>query len=167
MNYEQLETQIVARVDANTPSSVVVAAFPENNAELIKPYEGAHITVLYKGSTFGDGSRGQSLVRSTAQVVQHEVVRFDLIIRSRFLRGHDYSCLRLLKSVRSALVGYMPDDCDRVSMTGSEMVFSQDEQPGDVFTYVCSFETTTLAVENFDEATEQLGVLTDVEFNWP
>ncbi len=154
MNYELLETQIVERLLAYTPNGVVVVAFPENNAEFAKPFMSAHISVLYKGSHFGDGAKNWT--RSIGQTVQNEIVRFDLIIRSRFLRGADHACLPLLKTVRTALVGYVPDNCDKVYMTGSEMVFPSDEQAGDIFTYVCTFEAVTLAVEAFDEQQDQL-----------
>lgn len=156
MNYELLEQQIVEKLAVDAPDGVETVAFPESNGDFAKPFEGAHISVLYKGSRFGDGGNSQNFARSTAQTVQSETVRFDLIIRSRFLRGVDHSCLRLLKTVRTSLVGFMPDNCDRVYMTGSEMVFPSDEQPADIFTYICSFEAHTLAVEAFDEQQDVL-----------
>ncbi len=163
MNYELLESQIVERVASFAPTGVEVVAFPENNADFVKPFEGAHISVLYKGSRYGDGA--QSWTRSTAQHVQLETVRVDLIIRSRFLRGADYGCLPLLKTVRTALVGYMPDNCDRVYMTGSEMIFPSEEQPGDIFTYVCTFEATSLAVEAWDDTTGDMATITQITLN--
>lgn len=146
MNYELLEQETVDRIAAYVPAGVEVVPFPENNAEMVKPFESAHISVLYRGSKFSDPI-------STAQITQTETNQIEVVLRSRFLRGADHSCYQLLKAIRKALIGWQASDCDRMYAAKSELVIPSTEEPGDIFTYILSFENTTFAVEDWEETT--------------
>lgn len=162
MTYEQIEQEVVARLQDKMPTGVEVAEFAESDSQLVKPFENAHISVLYKGSRFGEP--GQNL-RSTAQVSQLETVQLEIIVRSRFLRGQTFSCMNLLKELRKALLGFRPTDCHRMYGVRSELVIPSSEEPSDIFTYICSFETSTLAVEEFDQNDGDGAPIEDIVFN--
>lgn len=166
MNYETLEQDFVARLSAKLPNVAQVQPMPESDAEVLKPDNGCVVTVAYTGSKFGESNHTRGSMRSTAQISQTETCQVEIVLKSRFLRVEPYSIFAILPQIKKALLGFQATDCDRAYMTGQQMMVDENRNT-DEFTWVLSFETTTLAVEDYDETQDQLGVLHDVIFNWP
>lgn len=160
MEYTQVEADVVARLVSKLPNGVTVVPLPESEAELRKPFQNARVTVCYKGSDYGDGSQG-GMLRSTAQVSQNETLQLEVVIQSRFLRDKAFACYPLLSAVKKALIGFEPTHCHKMYARKNDWL-ANDQEPADLFTYVCSFECTTLVVEEYDTTAEDGARITQI-----
>lgn len=161
MNYEQLETDIVTRLQPYMPAGVNVVPLPESDADMQgKPFINSRVTVMYTGSKYGDP--GENRMRSTGQMVQNETVMFDVFIQSRYLRTGDDSLHKMIPLVKRKLIGFVPTDCDRCFMDDQKIDIDKQDQ-SDIFNCVLSFRTTTLAVEEYDDTTDNGAVITSIE----
>ena len=165
MNYEQLETDIVARLQPFMPTGVDVMKLPESEKDLEGlPFQNGRITVCYKGSDYGDGQRGANLMRSTAQMVQNEQLQVEIVIQSRFLRTGNDSAHKLLALIKRALVGFSPANCDRMYIH-KQIMLPDEREVADIYTFVQSFECTSLIVEDFDDTSEDIALISQITVN--
>lgn len=166
MNYETLETDIVARLSPFMPQGVDAVKLPESDADLRgKPFMSGRVTVMYASSEYGDPG-ANNFLRTTAQVAQLETVTTDVVVQSRFLRGKPDSLHRLVALVKRALTGFMPTDCNRMYLRRQRVVEKLLEQDAsDLFTCVLEFECTTLNVEEFDSTTGDGAPISQVQFD--
>lgn len=164
MNYAQLETEVVAKLEPFMPAGVSVVPFPDSEQDLDgKPFIRGRITVMYVDSDFGDlGSN--NMLRSTAQVVQNEELVLEVVIQSRFLRTGNDSLYALIALVKRTLLGFEPTHCHRIHAKKFKRV-SDDQDASDLFTQVLHFSTSTLAVEAYDESSETIGTINQIQIN--
>ena len=114
----EIESSIVARLDAEL-DSVDVRAFPSSAEEYRKlPLGKSRILVAYAGSVFSEPTN-----RDT--IVQEQVLEFEITIQVRNLRGHD-GAYPFLDSVYTALSGYSPLNDSRVLYAVSEKLTDYD-----------------------------------------
>lgn len=162
MNYEQVETDIVNRLAPFMPFGVDVMKLPETENDLNgKPFRNGRITVCYKGSDFGDGIGQSNPLRSTAQTVQQEQLQIEIVVQSRLLRTGNDSGLKLIQLVKRALAGFKPTHCDRMHLI-KQLLLPDDKGGSDIYTFVQSFECTSLVVEEFDSTSEDIAVITQI-----
>jgi hypothetical protein len=165
MNYEQVETDIVERLQGLMPNGVQVIKLPESEEDLQGlPFQNARVTVCYKGSDYGDGMRGSNLLRSTGQTVKQEILQVEVVIQSRFLRTGNDSAHKLLALVKRSLVGFQPENCDRMYIH-KQIMLPDEREIADIYTFVQSFECTSMVVEEFDSTSEDIGLFSQITVN--
>lgn len=156
MDYELFETEIVNRLQA-LPSTDTIK-MPENEADHEKPFQKSRISVFYSGSKYKENDRPHPM-RALGQVVQNEIVSFELLIQSRKLRG-PIGILPVYKDVKMLLSGFKPSSCEKIYCKSFEFI-TLDKN---IWTYKACFETTTLSVQ--DEWDEEDGEpFASAEFN--
>lgn len=101
MDYEQLENDVVTRLNESLSTTHVIQNIPEAESEFDKEVRKTRIFVGYGGSDFGPS-------KSMSDVVQDEDGELILQVESRLLRGENNlywtldKCRKLLVNFRSA-----------------------------------------------------------------
>jgi hypothetical protein len=151
MNYDVVEAEIVTRLNAiKTSNSLTFIAnrLPEVQSGYDKPTTAARIYVAYKESKF-DG------IRTTDPVVQDETPHFEVVVQARKLRGAG-AMYHTLGWIRRALLGYKPQNCNRLYLVDASIVNNED----DMFTHSMVFACKTTIVQDVDA--ENLPVITEI-----
>lgn len=145
MNYETLETEIVARLTPFLTAGIAVEKLPELEADRSKPLPTkAKFTVIYAGSEYGSAL-------STAQISQEEKVFIQILIESTFLRG-SLGVYNLASLLKKALTGFKPSGCRRIQVTKHHTIGGENaEKINNMWNYNVIFQTTALHVEDFEE----------------
>lgn len=159
MDYELLESDITARL-VPLVASFEVKKLPESQEEYQRPFSIGRVSVVYAGSKFSELDDRNPL-RSIGQVVQNEILKIEILVQAKRLRGPK-GCFPIWQDLKTLLLGFRPSHCDKIYAKDFEYVgFDQAAQ---VWTYKACFETTTLSVQ--DEWDEEGGApLSTVEFN--
>ena len=104
MDYENLETEIVARLSPFLTVGITVEKLPELEADRKVPLPTkAKFTVIYAGSEYASPL-------STAQISQEEKIFIQVLIESTFLRGN-LGVYNLASVLKKALTGFQPSGC--------------------------------------------------------
>jgi len=150
MNYEVLESQIVGRLSFMESANISVEKMPEIESERKKPLPTkAKITVIYAGSEYPPPN-------STSQVRQEEKIFIQILIESTFLRGPQ-GVYNLISVLKEALIGYQPSFCTRIQAVKHHTIGSDDaDRINNMWSYNIIFQTTGIAVENYNEDTSVL-----------
>lgn len=145
MNYETLETEIVARLTPFLTVGIAVEKLPELEADRSKPLPTkARFTVIYAGSEYGNSM-------STAQISQEEKIFIQILIESTFLRG-SLGVYSLASVLKKALTGFHPSGCRRIQVTKHHTIGGENaEKINNLWNYNVIFQTTSLHVEDFEE----------------
>jgi len=145
MNYETLETEIVARLTPFLTVGIAVEKLPELEADRSKPLPTkARFTVIYAGSEYGSSL-------STAQISQEEKIFIQILIESTFLRG-TLGVYNLASVLKRALTGFRPSGCRRIQVTKHHTIGGENaEKINNQWNYNVIFQTTALHVEDFEE----------------
>lgn len=156
MDYELLETEIVDRLQA-LPSTTSIK-MPEVEADHEKPFQQSRISVFYAGSKYKENDSAHPL-RALGQVIQNEIISFELLIQSRKLRGA-FGVLPVYKDAKMLLSGFKPSNCEKVYCKSFEFIILEKN----VWTYKACFETTTISIQ--DEWDEEDGApFASADFN--
>jgi len=145
MNYENLETEIVARLTPFVTVGIAVEKLPELEADRSKPLPTkARFTVIYAGSEYGSSL-------STAQISQEEKIFIQVLIESTFLRG-TLGVYNLASVLKKALTGFQPSGCRRIQVTKHHTIGGENaEKINNLWNYNVIFQTTAVHVEDFEE----------------
>lgn len=145
MNYENLEIEIVDRLQPFTTVGVAVERLPELEINRTRPLPTkAKFTVIYAGSEYGSSL-------STAQISQEEKIFIQVLIESTFLRG-SAGVYNLASVLKKALTGFQPSGCRRIQVTKHHTIGGEDaEKINNMWNYNVIFQTTSLHVEDFTE----------------
>lgn len=145
MNYENLETEIVARLSPFLTVGITVEKLPELEAERKVPLPTkAKFTVIYAGSEYASPL-------STAQISQEEKIFIQILIESTFLRG-PVGVYNLASVLKKALTGFQPSGCRRMQVTKHHTIGGENaEKINNMWNYNVIFQTTSLHVEDFTE----------------
>lgn len=145
MNYENLETEIVARLTPFLTVGIAVEKLPELEADRSKPLPTkAKFTVIYAGSEYGSSL-------STAQISQEEKIFIQILIESTFLRG-TLGVYNLASILKKALTGFRPSGCRRIQVTKHHTIGGENaEKINNLWNYNVIFQTTSVHVEDFTE----------------
>ena len=145
MNYENLQDEIVTRLQPFTSAGITVERLPETEAQKkqVLPTE-ARFTVIYAGSEY-EGSR------STAQVSQIEKVFIQVLIESTFLYGSKgiYSLVDLLKR---ALTDFRPQNISKLQISKHHTIGQPEaEKRNNMWQYQVIFQGNSVHVEEYDQ----------------
>jgi len=145
MDYENLETEIVARLTPFVAVGIAVEKLPELEADRSKPLPTkAKFTVIYAGSEYGSSL-------STAQISQEEKIFIQVLIESTFLRG-SLGVYNLASILKKALTGFQPSGCRRIQVTKHHTIGGENaEKINNMWNYNVIFQTTAVHVEDFEE----------------
>lgn len=103
MTPAELETALIARIQASMPEGVVAKAYPDN-PRTYKIFAPAEILVVFRGGDYEPPRR-------TDLVIQERTLQFELSVVVRSLAGHT-GAYALLEAVRKAVQGWKPGlDC--------------------------------------------------------
>jgi hypothetical protein len=144
--YEILEDDVVTRLAPLAAAGVEVLSMPETIEAYSKPpLDKGRVIVSYIGSDFDD-SRGLPKVMDVGATVQEEIIRLELTITSRKLRGangiHD-----LRARIQARLLGYRPTHYDKLRLKAfNYFAFTES-----VWAYKLSFTCVGMVVEQPDE----------------
>lgn len=146
LNYETFQNNIVTRLGGlNTPTQIVdIVPLPETEAEYkATTYQRPRITVCYTGSDYtGNGTNPESF--DIGDVEQEEWVGFQLIIESKQLYGAS-GIYGVLQKTRELLLGYSPDNCDKIHFKRSQVQRPEESKSG--FVFVLEAVVKTYAIE--------------------
>lgn len=99
----ELETALIARIQAAVPVGVIAKAYPDN-PRTYKIFAPAEVLVVFRGGDYEPP-------RKTDLVLQERTLQFELSVVVRSLAGHA-GAYALLETVRKALQGWKPAlDC--------------------------------------------------------
>jgi len=145
MNYENLETEIVARLTPFIAAGITVEKLPELESDRSKPLPTkAKFTVIYAGSEYGNSL-------STAQISQEEKIFVQVLIESTFLRG-SLGVYNLASILKRSLTGFKPSGCRRIQVTKHHTIGGENsEKINNMWNYNVIFQTTAVHVEDFEE----------------
>lgn len=160
MIYEDLEIAIVARLaPVATEFGIDVLPLPENQAQYVKPFEKARVTVNWKMSQFSGGRYGSQLpTKSVDHAVQQEDIEIEVVIQSRFLRGES-GTYAIMEAIRRKLIGFQPLSLDPMKLT--EM--KPDSFTDNLWMHVMTFGTKALSINELGPTNEPM--LEDVSFD--
>lgn len=145
MNYETLESEIVARIAPLASADLSIVGMPESEAERKRALPTkARITVIYAGSEYDKTT-------STGQNRNAENVFITLFIESTFLRG-PVGIYNLIRVMKLAFSGYKPTNCQRLEPVKHHSIGDNPvEKRDNLWEYQMIFSTTALSIENFIE----------------
>lgn len=160
MIYEDLEAAIVARLAPLAADfGIEVLALPENQAQYVKPFEKARVTVNWKMSQFNGGRYGSQLpTKSVDHAVQQEDLEVEVVIQSRFLRGES-GTYAIMEAIRRKLIGFQPLSLDPMKL----IEIKPDSYTDNLWMHVMTFGTKALSIDELDQTNEPL--LDDVSFD--
>jgi hypothetical protein len=142
--YSDIEQEIVTRLQPLTNGGGVdVVPLPQVEAEFIRPLNAGRVTVAYKSSEFPG-------IRSTFEIVQDELLQFELVVQARLLRGNA-GLHKIVEAVKRTLLGFMPTDCSKMYLVKNGFTSRDPEQ--NIWTYSMIFETKYVLVEDAEEET--------------
>jgi hypothetical protein len=125
----EIEDAIVSRLSTEL-GSIDVRAFPSSAEEYKKlPLNKSRILVAYAGSSFSEPTNRD-------QIIQEQLLEFEVTIQVRNLREHD-GAYTILESVYSALNGYSPCSNSRVLFAVSEKLTGYDSN---VWTWIQTWQ---------------------------
>lgn len=148
MNYETLESEILARIlpiNIVNPS-IAVERMPEVEADRSRPLPTkAKITIIYAGSEY-------SLPQSTSYIKQDEKIFIQILIESTFLRGNTgiYNIIEVLKDL---LLGFRPTNCLPIQAVKHHTIGGENaEKINNMWAYNLILQMNgAITVENFEE----------------
>lgn len=110
MNYESIESQIVARLSANTDLTAIadVEALPDSVDNYKTPVQKGLVTVVFLGEKYDSN-------QSVGQVSQHTTITFNVSIQARLMRGIK-GVYAISELVKKTLIGFAPADCGKLSL---------------------------------------------------
>lgn len=165
--YEDVEDSIIARLNSFLADyKVDVEKVPESARDFTKPFKQDKVTVAYAKSEFGTRSGSQSGdVRgpmSVSDAVQQEELVIEINLQSRSRRqqiGDGIGGLRLLRIVRSILLGWRPFACDKMFIKEQGFV----DYDSKAWEYAMVFSCHSYAVPEPDDEVIK-GILKTYEF---
>jgi hypothetical protein len=165
--YEDIESAIVQRLKPlEALPQIIVEPMPENQAGYSRPTADAKIWVVYEGSDLGSVRAPGSELRSIGHGVQEETYSYQVQVMARKLRGTN-GLYHLTKLIKSKLIGFEPCGLDKMNMISNRFAPGDDAYKENLFTYILTFATKGLSIE--EVADENLPGLVSVSFeeNYP
>lgn len=167
MNYEDLENDILERLQPITGADIDVIALPEKEANNKLQFAKPRVTVAFVGNELRDTALPdqESVFKSFGSQVQTKTLLWDISIESRSLRG-GAGVYKILGAVEILLAGFKPTNCDKLYQM-SCICSSYDKG---TWTYTYRWACKTLLIE---QVADETGVpLTAVYFkevigSWP
>lgn len=105
MNYEQLETETLTRLQAKLDAAKFdIKIMPDNDASYTAPTQKPCVWIAYAGSTFDQVNKTPTFM-SIGPTVQTEVATIELTFQGTKRRG-DSQLYNLIELARKALVGW-------------------------------------------------------------
>jgi hypothetical protein len=105
--YSDIESLIVSRLQPMTNGGGVdVLILPEVEDEFQRPFGAGRVTVAYKSSDF-------PALKSTFEIVQDELLHFEVVVQARKLRGSN-GVHAMVEAIKRLLVGFRPTDCSKM-----------------------------------------------------
>jgi hypothetical protein len=142
--YSDIESQIVSRLQPMTNGGGVdVLILPEVEDEFQRPFGAGRVTVAYKSSDF-------PAIKSTHEIVQDELLHFEVVVQARKLRSPN-GVHAMVEAIKKLLVGFRPTDCSKMYLVKNGFT-SRDPETA-VWTYSMIFETKYLLVEDGQDET--------------
>ena len=154
MNFEQLENDIVSRLQPLATESIEVIALPETEKDFKRGIDDARITVAFNGAEWQKNT-------TTDKISQTLVVTTGVVVQARFLRG-EKGVYQLFDNVRKLLIGYAPTGCYGLYVKSFDL-FSDEEE---TFTFVAFLDCETFSVEDYTEPTTPVVTKIYVEGNF-
>jgi hypothetical protein len=153
VDFGQIEQELCDRIASYTKRKFEVVPIPEVEADFNRPVETSRITVAYKSSDFnqGGGRGGSSEVKSITNLIQTEMLTFQVTIQARKLRTAD-GIYKGIALVRKALVGFKPSDCDKLKIAFVAHVKYEES----LWNFIIEFSTTTFSVEDEEGMGEEV-----------
>jgi hypothetical protein len=157
MNYESLQTDIAARLaQINTNPSAPIAdvqALPEAESNYKRAaHDRPLITIFYTGSEYGKGNSDYNSI-SIDMVNQEETIGFQVNIEGKKLYGST-GVYAILNVVQSLLLGFSPDDCEKIHFKRS--MLQRDEKDNTLFIFVLECIVKATIVEDVPPDTSAL-----------
>lgn len=136
--YSDIEAEVVAHLaDTLTAIQVDVVPLPEFQAEFARPFLNGRVTVVYKGSEFGDH-------RDIGMVVQDEKIQIEVVIVCKKLRGAS-GIHGITELVKRKLLGFSPTDCNKMRLIKNG--YHDYDKESALWSYSMIFETNYRLVE--------------------
>lgn len=143
MNYELSEASIIERLVPFKTAGIELQALPEKLSDFQRPFTRGRIIVGYKGSKWAEK------IKSAGHSTQDEEVIWEITFQSRFLRG-DFGIYTLMSTAIRALVGFAPENCDKMYCKEGGMTGVATLEEG-VWTYSLLMACSNINVEDFEE----------------
>lgn len=137
---ESIEAKLVADLDA---SKFTIDLLPESDEDYTPAKDKTYLSVCYRTSDFNKP-------KSTGLTVQEEAAVFEIIIRSKKLRGAG-GLWDAYRVASNSLIGFCPTNCRRISA----VKFEFEKREGGVFSYVYSLTCGSELVQDFTEPITQ------------
>lgn len=152
MNYEKLESEVLARLQPLVAAGFIVELLPEVERDNARPPAGkARVTVAYKSSDFGEH-------KTMNEAAQEETASLEIMYECQKLRG--VGGLYSLRNAAFALLfGYQPSDWSKLAAKNFTLV---DRIDG-FWLYSETFTCTGIAVETIADSTDPLTTMITVD----
>ncbi len=140
MNYESIESEIVAKLSANTDLTVIsdVEVLPDSVDNYKTPVQKGLVTVVFLGEKYDSN-------QSVGQVSQHTTITFNVSIQARLMRGIK-GVYAISELVKKTLIGFAPADCGKLSLGEHDFAGYQN----DIWEHSITFKCRSLRTQ--DEA---------------
>lgn len=136
MNYEKLESDVLARLQPLQAAGFVIELLPEVQSTESRPPAGkARATVGYKMSEFDDPN-------STSHITQVETAHVEVIFECQKLRGVG-NLYDLQRRVHALLLGFEPSDWSKLQ----GKIFSIIDRKDGFWMYSVTYTCTAISVE--------------------
>ena len=121
MNYEEIETDVVAKLAPLSAANFTAVIRPENEKEYEEAKKAINRGCVFVGYTSGTfrATTDRPELKSTDILVQDEVVNIELAFQCRKLRG-DNGLFKLIEISKKLLLGYKPSNCSKIYMVRME-----------------------------------------------
>lgn len=131
MNYEQAESEIVAKLSEDTALVDIadITILPDDVAEYKTPTVKGLVTVVFLGEKF-DNNQG------IGDISQHSTVTFNVGIQARKMRGAK-GVYAISEEVKKTLLGFAPTDCGILTLSEHDFSGYQNDVWEHSITFSC------------------------------
>ena len=153
MNYEQIETDVVAKLAPLDLANFNAVIRPENENEYAaskKAIDKGCVFVGYTSGTF-KATTDKPELNTTDILVQDEVVNIELAFQCRKLRGNN-GLFKMIEIAKKLLLGYRPSNCTKIYMVRMEPPMWNEG----LWTYTLMIACEGMLVEHDEEDTGAL-----------
>ena len=153
MDFEGIENEIIEALDDLSNDKIEVIPMPESEADFVRDFEDARITVAFNGLK----SDNPVTMREVAQDDRHTVA---IVIQSRRLRG-DSGAYSLYKRIRAKIAGFSCTGCEPFISRSFDLISDEN----DLFTWLALFECSEMQVPETDYEPQLIPVIKQIETN--
>lgn len=165
--YEEIEKALVDRLKPlEALPQIIVEPMPENQAGYQRATVDAKIWVVYDGSEFGTPRSTFTPIIDIGSSSQEETYSFQVQVMARKLRGTN-GVYHLTKLIKSKLLGFEPCGCDKMTIVSNRFAPGEDAYKENLFTYILTFATKGLSIEELPDENLPGLVSVDFEENYP